>query len=174
MMMKRLLRILVVLVSALFVSTVSQSQSGGMSGNEAAKNRIAITVSVKQTTFKIGDPILLDILVKNISEYKYCEKSIVETNHAEWNDYNVEVKDAGGTMISRVSRPLLPLRQRPELSGSRGLLCIAPGELIKERIIVDQIVNMSGAGTYYVQVIHRDRGTDTDVVSNSIQINITQ
>lgn len=162
-----------VVICALLFSPLFHAQSGTPE-KETAKNRISITVSAKQTAFKIGDPILLDILVKNISEYRYCEKSIVETNHAEWNDYNVEVKDAGGTMIPRVSKPLLPLRQRPELSGSRGLLCIAPGELIKEKIVVDQIVNMSGAGTYYVQVIHRDRGTDTDVVSNIIQIDITQ
>ena len=114
------------------------------------------------------------ILLKNMSEYKYCENHILETGHAEWNDYSVEVKDAAGTLTPRVSKPLLPLRQRPELSGSRGILCIAPGEARKESISVDQIVNMSGAGTYYVQVIHRDRGTDTDVVSNIIQINITQ
>jgi hypothetical protein len=124
-----------VVICALFFSPVSYSQSGTPK-KEIGKNRISIAIAAKRTASKIGDPILLDILVKNISEYQYCEKSIVETNHAEWNDYNVEVKDAGGTMIPRVSKPLLPLRQRPELSGSRGLLCIAPGELIKEKIVV--------------------------------------
>lgn len=151
----------------------SNGQSNSESGKQAAKERISITISVKEATFKAGDPITLQIVVKNISEYQYCEHSIVETNHAEWNDYNVEVRDSEGTEVPRISKPLLPLRERPELSASRGLLCIAPGDSFTEGLIPNQIADMSQPGTYLVQIVHRDRGTNTQVSSNVIGLTVT-
>jgi hypothetical protein len=171
--MKRPFILLPAVISALLFSPLSHSQSG-TAEKETAKNRIAMTIATTQTTFKVGDPITLSIRVENISEYKYCENHILETGHAEWNNYILELKDVDGNVIPSVSKPLLPLRQRPELSGSRGLLCIAPKETRKESISVDQLVNVSAQGTYFVQVVHRDRGTDTDVISNIIRINIVQ
>jgi hypothetical protein len=173
-MMKKLLLIVVALGCVGLCRLGSHGQSDASSGDQAAKNRISITTSVRQSSFKVGDPIILTIIVKNISEYRYCEKSIVETNHAEWNGYGVTVKDAAGNEVPRISKPLLPLRQRPELSASRGMLCIAPGDTFKEGLMVDQIVNVSEPGTYYVRVIHRDQGTDTDIATNVIQIKIMQ
>jgi hypothetical protein len=171
---KKILLMLPAIGCTWFFNVLSYSQPNTSSGDKEAKTRISITITAKQATFKVGDPIVLNILVNNISEYKYCEKNIVETNHAEWNDYYVEVKDAEGNVVPRISKPLLPLRQRPELSGSRGVLCIVPGDAIKEKVVVDQIVNMSGPGTYYVQISHRDIGTDTLIRSNILQVNVAQ
>lgn len=172
--MRRLLVILIAVSYGMLFCQRFNGEPNTSSMDQTAKSRISIAILSKQTVAKVGDPIVLDIVVKNISEFKFCETNIVENNHAEWNGYDVVVKNTVGVEVPHIVKPLLPLRQRPELSASRGKLCITPGDTFKESLIANQLVEMSEPGTYLVQVVHRDQGTDTQVTSNALQIRVTQ
>jgi hypothetical protein len=169
-------KLLVVMAAAgvTLLSLRAQGQSNSPSGDQTTNDRISITISVKQAVFKVGEPIVVTAAVKDVSEYKYCEYRVSNYNHAEWNGYNITVKNAEGNEVPRIPKPHVDWRMRPELTASRGKRCIAPGETFKEALIANEIMSMSGPGTYSIQLVHRDHETDTQMASNVIQITVTQ
>jgi hypothetical protein len=129
--------------------------------------RIALAIATQSDTYKIGEAVLLKILVKNISSGDYCESHFLETGEAELNGYDVYVRDSGGTV-----RPQIPL-SRERLRRSRGKLCIKPDEILKESLVVNQVVDLSTPGVYQISVNHLDRETNIHMRSNSITVTIT-
>jgi hypothetical protein len=161
-------RFLLSIACVLLVCSLSLSQSKPSTANTPEKDRISITIATKQKEFKVGSPIILNIIVKNISEYKYCEHQRVETSEAELNEYYPIVKDASGRFLPRL------VRSYPKGMRSAGLLCLVPGEISKESLFIDQLADVSSPGVYTVQIEHVDHGTNTPVHSNSITITISQ
>jgi hypothetical protein len=115
----------------------------------------------------VGETLLLNIAVRNISTDDYCESHFLETGEAELNGYDVDVRDSSGKAYSL--KPILAGRWRR----SRGNLCIKPGKTFKESLSVDQVVDLSAPGVYKIQVDHFDRGNSTHVRSNSITVTVT-
>lgn len=145
----------------------SAAQSAESDSARSDSARFSLTITSKQNTFKSGEIILLNLVVKNTSDQEYCENHFLETGNAEWNGYEVEVRGMNG-----VALPLMP---KPRLRGmrSRGKLCIKPGETLKESLSVDQLVDLKAPGVYQIQVDHVDRGANTHVQSNIIHVTVT-
>jgi hypothetical protein len=157
----------VLCIIALLLSVCSVSESQSSAADSVAGNaKISLAIAAKQNTFKVGETILLNIAVKNISTDNYCENHFLETGEAELNGYDVDVRGSDGKIY-----PSIPI-SRDRWRRSRGKLCIKPGEILKELLSVNQIADLSGPGVYQIQVDHMDGG-HIHARSNSITVSVT-
>lgn len=165
--MKRLANMLPSVVLLLSVQVACHAQSSEIAPDASGPTRFTLSIATKQSTYKVGEKILVSIILKNISDEKYCENHFLETGEADLNGYRVSVVTAGGV-------PLL-LVPRPKYQGmrSRGKLCIDPGKSHAESIILNQIVDLSAAGVYQIHVDHLDGEKNAPVDSNKINVTIT-
>jgi hypothetical protein len=162
----KLSHVLLSVTFLLSVCAVSESQLPAPLSSDAGSERISVTIATKQGTFKVGDNILLSITVKNISEGIYCEGHYLETGEAELNGYDVHIINSNGTTYS-----IKPI-ERGRLKRSRGKVCINPGGNLKEKLSVEQLVDLSAPGVYQIQVDHHDREANIRVRSNSITVTV--
>jgi hypothetical protein len=153
-------------ITLLIAASVGHAQVPTKNVAATEKNRVSLTISTKENTFKLGAPIPVAIVVKNVSNGEYCELHLLETGKAEMNGYLVDVRDSDGKTYPRILQ-----QGRPR--GSIVKLCLSPGELRKESLSVDQIVNLTAPGTYVIRVEHLDREANIHMWSNSISVTIT-
>jgi hypothetical protein len=130
--------------------------------------RISLSIATKQSTYKVGQKVLINIIVKNVSDEQYCENHFLETGEAELNGYQPDVSSP-----NKESLPLLS-KARDKGMRSRGKRCIDPGETLNESLSLNQLVDLSAVGVYQISVTHVDRGSNMRLSSNIISITITQ
>jgi hypothetical protein len=149
-------------------SIVAESQSPAVASNSSDNPRIALSITTKLSTYKPGEKVLINIIVKNVSDKQYCENHFWETGEAELNGYSLEVVDANGNNL-----PLIP-QTRERGMRSRGNLCFDPGSTIKESLLLDRLVDLNTPGVYRISVGHIDHGKNVRVISNNILVTIAQ
>ncbi len=150
------------LVLAVGYSVAAQSQQSAVEDGKTE-----VVVSVKQDSIKVGESVVVYIVMKNMHKDRYCHHVTGETGRAELNGYKVEVTDAVGNVL-----PML--KQQRLRAGSLFGECIEHGKTTSEEMDVNRLADMSKPGVYRIRVSHLDKMTNETVWSNSITVTITQ
>jgi hypothetical protein len=155
-------KMILALVVAQVAIAVAQQQ-----GPAVEDGRTEVTVSVKQDSVKVGDSVVVYIVMKNMHKDRYCHHVIGETGKAELNGYKVEVTDSEGNTL-----PMLK-QQRPRGWSYWGQ-CLDHGKSTSEETDLNRLVDLSKPGAYRIRVSHTDIMTNGIVWSNSITVTISQ
>ncbi len=126
-----------------------------------------LTVSVENSSVKVGDTFTLYISMKNMHKDEYCYEVIGETGKAELNGFIAEVTDSEGHILPKIKQPY-------PRAWSESRQCIRHGKAISEFMNVGRLRDMSNPGVYRIRVSHLDKMTNEIVWSNSITVTITQ
>ena len=151
-----------------FIPLAIEAQTSAPISPVLTTERFSLLIATKQSTYKVGEKILVNVSLKNISDEQYCENHFLETGEAELNGYHPNVINASGETLALINK------RRERGMRSRGNVCINPGEILKEVLSIDQLVNINAPGIYQIQVDHLDRGNNVYVHSNSVSVTIAQ
>jgi len=127
-----------------------------------------ITISLSQPSFKLGEPILAHVSLKNISNERIVVSSGIGPHQAEVN-YEITVTDESGSHIAFKSS----IRQPGQISKpsvfSRASVDLAPNETLEEDSVITTLFPLEKPGRYKLEFTRWVPGTkNTSVHSNSI------
>ena len=129
---------------------------------------LSITAEVRTPEFKVGSEVYVWVSIKNVSD-----RDVVYTDRTQECDYGIEVHSS----ISGLRLPLLrSVQERCATLGGlsrRIRVTIKPGEARRDRIELDDVVDLSTIGGYSVQISRRFPGVTGEAsVSNEVHFQI--
>lgn len=134
----------------------------------AANGDLRLSASLEKSEVKNGEPISLELVLKNISKRRV---HVVRTNYL--NDYKIEVKDGRGSLVMPTERGKELLVQSMFISG-RTSMYLDPGQELRIKIDVSRIYSFEKPGTYTIsakrQVPKRNNRGWTEVAANTVKL----
>lgn len=133
-----------------------------------ANGNFRLSASLEESEVKSGEPISLELVLKNISKRRV---HVIRTNHL--NAYRIEVKDSRGSRVMPTEHGKELLAQSMFLSG-RIPIYLDPGEELREKIDIGRIYDFGPPGTYTIiarrNVPKRNNDGWTEVTSNKVKV----
>ena len=156
--MKHLFRNLVLIAVQVFVmAAVVRGQT----------QPITITISTSQTVVKAGAPVLLHIVLANLSQ-----QSITVFKSPGWGSaqqhYFISVSDSVGNETSNGDYIL----KKEGRAGSRIMVTLKPGDQLEEDATISKMFDLKSSGIYQI-FVKRQSPLDPDVFIQSNLISIT-
>ena len=143
---------------------------------ETARPRYALTIHGKQSSFKVGDEIRIEVTWKNTSDRPILAAPDIPTAETK---YKVYLEDEKGDLAAEteMGRRLRTGRgeqgQETVTVGQMGLLrYLQPGETMNEEIILNKLYDVSKPGRYTVRVQSQGE-PDGFAKSNTVIITVT-
>jgi hypothetical protein len=163
--MTRLLKTSCALLLALFSQAWAQTTS---SSTPLPQSQITLTLSSKQLQAKVGEDVLISLVITNVPDLLYCERHMLETGEPELNGYKLKVWNSNGEALTQTPQPL------PRGMRSVTRLCLEPGETRREMIDISKLFRMNTSGVYRLSVEHLDKKANVTVLSNDLNLAIVQ
>ena len=133
--------------------------------NQAAREDgdVELSIGTTKSSFVAGEPLVLDILFKNVSGEPFWFHSFIEHNEAQLNGFVVTVTNSLGDEL-----PLLP--QRHIGGRSRGVYTLQPEQVLHDGMIINNLVDISRPDTYAIRVKWKYHNLDKVVQSNVLKV----
>jgi hypothetical protein len=133
-----------------------------------------ITISLPQQSFKLGEPILAHVSLKNISSEKIIVSCGIGPHQAEVN-YEITVTDESGGHVALKSS----IRQHGQISKpsvfSRASVDLAPNETLEEDSVITKLFPLDKPGRYKLEFARWVPGAKNAFVrSNTITFSIVK
>ena len=132
--------------------------------------KVTITISAPQAEVKVGAPILLHIVMTNLSRQDiYVPKNAARARAERY--YFISVFDSEGN-APPTTQYGKAIRYPGAEAMSRLMVILKPGEKLEEDSTISDIFDMKSAGTYKV-IVTRPSPLEDNVILKSNEISIT-
>jgi hypothetical protein len=132
--------------------------------------KVTITISAPQAEVKVGAPILLHIVMTNLSQQDiYVPKNAARARAERY--YFISVFDSEGN-APPTTQYGKAIRYPGAEAMSRLMVILKPGEKLEEDSTISDIFDMKSAGTYKV-IVTRPSPLEDNVILKSNEISIT-
>jgi hypothetical protein len=128
-------------------------------------NDLGLSISTKTSTIATGKDLFLDIDLENISKEPFRFPCVIETNHAEYNDFFVKVLNASGDEMHA-----LPQEQLRRIS--RVAYVLQHGQIVHDHLVINHLIDISQPGTYTIYVTWKYRRSNRQIRSNTITVEV--
>ncbi len=146
----------------------------GMSAH-AQQVPFGVDISLVQSTFKVGQPIILKITYSNTSATEQYVFSRSGGDMGIMTMYKLEVKNSSGKAVADTEHGLDSKGIGLHSPGfSSGLIPVKPGGTIVDTTDLSRLFDLSKVGVYTVQVTRKDDKSAVTAKSGVQQIQITQ
>lgn len=134
-----------------------------------------ITISLPQRLFKLGEPILAHVSLKNVSNEKIVVGLANGPQQAQVS-YKITVTDESGHQITLKSSIRHPGQiPKPSFSGSRASEGLAPNETLEEDSVITELFVLDRPGKYTLEFARWIPGSDKKFVySNTLTFSIVR
>jgi len=137
-----------------------------------ASQQPTITIDSKSAAVKSGEPIHVHIVLKNTTDREFTIFRSVGGGRGE-QYYSISVIDPGGNPAAPTEYGAAARKQQA-VPGSRIMKTIAPGADVAEYVFINEMFDMTGAGTYVVQVSRASPFDPTVILkSNTLAITVS-
>jgi hypothetical protein len=160
------------------IMVLSLLGAAGNSQAQAAKSTdlYSITISTQHSTVKVGSPIVLRIITKNVSDHVINRILISGSGTEKLSKFRIDLRDESGNLVKetpygRTVHGTVP--DRPH-GGSMiiGEEPLDPGQTLDQELDLSKEYDLSRPGTYTVRLRRLDFHVK-DINSNAVSITVT-
>jgi hypothetical protein len=130
-------------------------------------NDLELTLATKTPVLVKGEPLLLNIDLKNVSPEPFRFNFTRAENQAEFDGFAVKVKNGNGEEL-----PALPYDSIGRGFRSRSAYVLQSGQTVHEHLVVNHLVDISAPGTYTMYVTWKYQRSERRIQSNVITVEV--